>query len=271
MQAHTEGKADGHWLLEEARLRNQALKQALSDRKQQMEAAARQAAAAAQAEADKLAEVQSQLQTVQVRAQDNLVGIVGGQLPTVQVRAQDCLVGSVDGQLPTVQVRAQNCLAGSVEGCATGTGGAVSAEGSQMPSYSCNCWNLCRAHALGGSMLPKGPHAMHSGLQDTPLLHLHGLSVGQAAASLLHACPTVQLPTVCQTYCWQTSLPSLPLCLLQAQKLEALAAKVDVDHRLAALQRRFDGLQMQHAESEKAVLLAQVCQRDGHPAACELC
>ena len=68
MQAHTEGKATGQWLLEEVRLRNQALKQALSDRKQQMEAAAQQAAAAAQAEADALAEVQSQLQTVQVRA-----------------------------------------------------------------------------------------------------------------------------------------------------------------------------------------------------------
>ena len=77
VQAHTEGKDAGHWLLEEARLRSQALKQALSDRKQQMEAAARQAAAAAQAEADNLAEVQGQLQTVQVRAQDCLAGLSG--------------------------------------------------------------------------------------------------------------------------------------------------------------------------------------------------
>ena len=59
MRAHTEGKAAGHWLLEEARLRSQALKQVLSDRKQQMEAAARQAAAVAQADADKSAELQS--------------------------------------------------------------------------------------------------------------------------------------------------------------------------------------------------------------------
>ena len=78
VQAHAEGKDAGHWLLEEARLRNQALKQALSDRKQQMEAAARQAAAASQAEASSLAEVQSQLQTVQVRAPECLVGLCGG-------------------------------------------------------------------------------------------------------------------------------------------------------------------------------------------------
>ena len=112
---------------------------------------------------------------------------------------------------------------------------------------------------------------MPSGLQDPLLLHLHRLSVGEAAASRLQACPAVQPPNACQIHCWPTSQPSLRWCLLQAQKLEALAAKVDGDHRLAALQRRFDGLQTQHAESEKAMLLAQVCPPDRQRlAACAL-
>ena len=88
------------------------------------------------------------------------------------------------------------------------------------------------------------------------------LSVGQAAAPWLHSCPALQPPTVRESHCWPACQLSLRRCLLQAQKLVALAAKVEVDHRLAALQRRFDGLQTQHAESEKAVLLAQVCPRD---------